>query len=298
MFKYIFLDTWVLSDYTKNHKWLLLSEFIHKNNYTILFDGIGATELYNPGWQQTNDGDRMYRAAKFLSQHPCHIIRPENVFRAEIQHYPSPLVELPVERSMDDFPLENKFPALLSVLSGDASLVEYGIDVKQWDIDYKSVKDKWEDDVTSIIESACKSGALLRNKQGKFIALEQSKENFLEMLDRRHLGSLTEKELQDLGTKIIELAIGSMKILSAIRFSSLCFWYAYIETDKNFPMKRKGSDIGDFTQMSLIPYCSIFTVDKTMSRLLKQVMKEAKCHTKVYNINEFDAVLKNWTYPN
>ena len=66
-------------------------------------------------------------------------------------------------------------------------------------------------------------------------------------------------------------------------FSSLCFWYAYIDTDRAFPLKKRGSDIGDFFQMSLIPYCSAFTVDDTMVRLLHRVMTDVNCECEICN---------------
>lgn len=291
---YIFLDNWVLSDYTKEEKRHLLSEFIHQNDYTVLINGLSAVELYNPGWQNATDADneRAYRAAKFLSEHPCLIIRPESVFKSEIENFPAKLEHLPIELNFDDLPYQHRLPALLSVLRGEDFLLEHGIDIRRWVTNCNSLKATWLEDAERIIEHVCSSGVLTRGKDGQFVDLEKSKEEFLLTLDRRHFGYFSSEERDALGEKIVELFMGGMKTLPAIRFSSLCFWYAYIYTDKSYIMKRQGSDIIDFSQMSLIPYCSAFTVDKTMYRLVRRIMTEVDYRCRVYNRRELDSVLK------
>lgn len=289
--KYIFLDNWVLSDYPQEDKQYLLSELIRAKNYTILINGLSAAELYNPGWQQAEDNDRTVRAARFLSQHSCAIVRPERIFKSEIESFPARLERLPVELSLDDLMSQHRMPALLSILRGGDFLIEHGIDIKRWAADYNSVKATWLKDVERIIESARNSGVLTRDKNGQFIDLEKSKEEFLVTLDRRHFGYFSPEERQGLGTKIVDLAMGATKSLPAIRFSSLCFWYAYVDTDKAYTMKRKGSDIGDFFQMSLIPYCSAFTIDTTMYRLAYRAMTEAHYECQICDRKELDAVL-------
>ena len=106
--KYLFLDNWVLADYTRLDTQPLLSELIRKNDYTILISGLTATELYNPGWQKAETTDRTIRAARFLSQHPCAIVRPERVFRSEMERFPTELRQLPVELTLDDLPSQHR----------------------------------------------------------------------------------------------------------------------------------------------------------------------------------------------
>lgn len=287
--KYIFLDNWVLSDYTKEDKQQLLSEFIRRNNYTVLINGLSATELYNPGWQQAKNTDRTNRAARFLSQHPCVVVRPEKVFKVEIESFPAIVEYLPTELSFDDLPSQHRMQALLSVLRGDDFLLDHGINIKQWVADYNKLKGTWLKDAKQIIEHACSTGVLTRDKNGRFIDLEKSKEEFLITLDRRHFSLLDSKEREALGTKIVDLFMGATRTLPAVRFSSLCFWYANIDTDRAFPLKKRGSDIGDFFQMSLIPYCSAFTVDGTMDRLLHRVMTDVKYKCEIINDKILDA---------
>lgn len=288
---YIFLDNWVLSDFTGEDWKDRLSKFIHRNNFTILINGLSATELYNPGWKQAGGSDRTSRVAKFLSQHPCAVVNPEKVFRAEFENYPEKLAYAPVELNLDDLPNTHKGHALLSVFRGDKFLLENGIDIKKWVEGYRNLKGTWLKDAGSIIEHACETGTLKRNDSGQFIDLAKSKDKFLNSLDMRLLSLFSAEEREALGTKIINLLLGGTEELPAVRFSSLCFWYAYMDTDKAYPMKRKGSDIGDFFQMSLVPYCSAFTADKTMYRLLARVMSEVRQECRIYNRDSLIKVL-------
>lgn len=76
---------------------------------------------------------------------------------------------------------------------------------------------------------------------------------------------------------------GATANFPAVRCSSLYFWYAYIEIDKSYTLKYRGSDIGDYYQMSLIPYCSAFTVDKTMRRLVNRVKGDVNFTCEILN---------------
>jgi hypothetical protein len=70
--KYLFLDTWTLSDYTSVEYVQRLANFIKSNGYTIIFNGIAMTELYNPGWANGGIEERGARAVRFLNdQHLC-----------------------------------------------------------------------------------------------------------------------------------------------------------------------------------------------------------------------------------
>lgn len=280
---YIFLDNWVLSDFTDEDWKDQLSQFIHRNNFTILINGLSATEIYNPGWKDAGESERTIRIANFLSQHPCVIVNPQNVFRAEFENYPEKLACAPVELSLDALASSHREPALLNIFRAEKMLLESGVDIRKWAEHYSILKSTWLKDAEAIIENACEKGTLKRNNRGEFIDLNASKEEFLNTLDRRIFSLFSSEEREALGTKIVDLFMGATKELPAVRFSSLCFWCAYIENDKSFQMKRNGSDIGDFYQMSLIPYCSVFTVDNTMNRLLGRVMSEVKSECRIYN---------------
>src|SRR5689334_7599744 len=96
MRNYLFLDNWVLSKYTQPERYALLSAFVRRNNYTILLNSLAFTELYNPGWDMAQGEERTARVVAFLIQHPCVIVDPQSVFRAEFLSYPEHVHDLPI----------------------------------------------------------------------------------------------------------------------------------------------------------------------------------------------------------
>lgn len=289
--KYLFLDNWALSDYTKGESRSKLSEFIRRNNYTILIDSLSFTELYNPGWKKAVGPDRTARAAELLGQHSCVIVDPQKVWRAEFEAFPAKLEQIPVELSLDDLP--NRALILLRFLRRDKLFLQQGKDVAQWAARYESVKSNWSQDVAHIIEHACKTGALARDARGKFVNLDYYKEAFLRTLDGRHLEhhfNLQERENLQVSMEDVKNGVGAQ--MPAVRASSLYFWHAYIATDRAFTMKRRGSDIGDYYQMSLMPYCSAFTIDTTMDRLVNRVLVDMGCQCQVLNRERLDSQIR------
>lgn len=281
---YIFLDNWVLSNYTLAERIHLLSAFLNRNRLTILFDSLSLVELYNP---KGRPGDRVSRAARFLEEHDCVIVDPEKVFRAELMQFPEPLRQLPVELDLKEI-APHKGTVLESILRRDAFFLRQRKDIAEWAAGYQELKDDWLSDVDRIIAHACAEGVLHRDRHGKLVDLESSKEKFLCYLDRRHFLHLSREENVALGANLIHLFLGETKQLPAIRLTSLCFWYAYIETDKAFPMKRNGSDIGDFYQISMLAYCAAFTADKTMCRLLSRLQDEIPHTCKILNRQDLE----------
>lgn len=198
-------------------------------------------------------------------------MNPEAVFRAELQSYPLPVSDLPVELDLDDVPAVHRGQALELLLRRDKLYLSQGKDIAEWASGYEASKANWLSTADWIINQACEAGTLQRQSHGRFRDLASAKEAFLASLDLRHLGSLDPAEREALGANIIHLVLGETSKLPAIRLSSLCFWYAYVDTDPSNLTKRSASDIGDFFHMSLIPYCHFFTVDKTMFQLLQRV---------------------------
>jgi hypothetical protein len=300
--KYLFLDNWVLSDYTKDEDMHLLSEFIQRNDYTILIDSLSLAELYNPDWRGSAGKDRTARAAELLGQHSCMIVDPQMVWRAELQAFPDKLEHVPVEFSLGDIPAHHRTPVLLMLLRRHEIFLQQGKDITQWAARYKTLKSDWPGDVERIIEHACKAGDLVRDRSGKFIDLQHHKEKFLRTLDGRHLephfeDDFTLEERKALRIRMQDVENGATAKMPAIRASSLYFWYAYIEPDKAYTMKRHGSDIGDYFQMSLIPYCSAFTVDTTMYRLANRVLNETSYHCELLDHKGLDARLNSLHTP-
>jgi hypothetical protein len=288
MRKYVFLDNWVLNNYTKVDWQLLLSDFIKKNNFTIIVNSLLFVEMYNPGWNETYDEDRTIRALRFLSEHNSIIINPEKVYAAEIEAYPNKLTELPIELNLEDLPEHLRVQTLLNFLRGDDLFIKQGKDIKQWAENYKKMKSEWLKNVAFIIEDACQKGFLIRDVHGNFIDLKQHKEEFLCSLDRRQF---TVEQIKTLGRLGIQLFMGDTVKLPSTRLSSLLFWHAYIEKDKAYTLKKSGSDVGDLYQISLIPYCSAFTVDKTMKRIVNRIIKETGYTCEIFDQSYLEARL-------
>lgn len=266
--RYIFLDNWVLSKYTDEEKSKRLGDFVRRNQLTILITSLMLTELFNP---RGRHGDRVTTATRFLAGERCVIVSPEAIFRAELQSYPEPLADIPLDLDLDDLVAAHRGPVLDGLLRRHEVFLFQGKDVGDWASKYADLKASWLQDIERIINRACDEGTLHRDSSGRLTDLESTKEEFLASLDRRHFGFLTSEERKALGANIIDLFMGRTSVLPAIRLNSLLFWYAYVDLDCTNLLKRKGSDIGDLLHMSMIPYCSFFTADSAMCRLLQRV---------------------------
>ena len=286
--RYIFLDNWVLSNYTHDARRGQLSAFLHRNDLTIAINSLSLTELYNPNGKP---GDRVSRATSFLAEHSCVIVNPANLFRAELQSYPDPLLGLPLELDLADLKSVHRAKALEFLLRRDDLYLRQGKDVAKWARNYETHKATWLSTVEKIIQDACEFGILRRDRLGRFVDLESTKEKFLLSLDRRHFESLNSAERRALGTRIVNLFLGDISTLPSIRLSSFCFWYAYVNTDQSNALKRKGSDIGDLVQLTMLPYCALFTVDNSMYRLLNRVRCDIDYSPRALNGSALDRLL-------
>lgn len=175
---------------------------------------------------------------------------------------------------MQTLPTEHRKQSLKLLLQGDPLFLNQGKDIRVWSQNYEKLKSKWLSDIDDIIEKASQGGILTRDKVGRFTQLETSKEKFLLTLDKRHFSLFNASEMEKLGTKIVDLFLSETSKLPAIRFTSLCFWYAYIQIDKTHLISRDPSDIGDFYQMGMIPYCNTFTTDSKMQWICSRILNE------------------------
>lgn len=230
-------------------------------------------ELYNPGWEAAPEMDRTVRAIDFLSKIPCVIVDPHKVCRAELHLYPYPLQALPIELDLQALSDTQRAQTLLRFMRRDILFLEQGKDIKVWCENYERIKNSWLQDAKSIIYHACGSGVLKQDKKGRFIDLKQSKEGFLLSLDLRHTDS-TEEKAEVLAKIIAQKSKGNWLDLIAIRMTSLCFWYTYVETDPSNMPPYKPSDIGDYYHIGLIPYCSAFTIDNSMLKLVQRFREQ------------------------
>jgi len=273
MDKYIFLDNWVLSHLSDDLFSSRLSAFIRYKKYTLLLTRELLTELYNPNWHEVGDRDRGFQTASFINNHPSVIVFPKKVFDTEYLHFPKGLNVIPIELDLKDIKEHLRQETLLRLLRRDTLFLEQGIDIEKWSQDLKETKSAWLNDARRIVEDALKNGTLQRDRKGNFITGDGEKEILLTSLDLRiydfpDIDSFLHKGLA------YKKRTGRVPHLRGTRVISLCHWYAYVEVDNANKLKQQGSDIVDYYHMGLIPYCSAFTVDTNMYRLLENVSKD------------------------
>ncbi len=273
MDKRIFLDNWVFSHLTDASFSSRLSAFITKRNYTILLTSTLLSELYSPKWQETGNRDRGLKAVSFISNHPSIIVDPKKVFDSEYVHFPKNLNIIPVELDLKSIKDDLRFETLLGFLRRDSLFLKQGKDIEKWSDDLKKIKSTWLEDVKRNIDEALQNGILEQNEKGEFIVGSIQKERALTSLDLRlpdnpDITSFLNK------ASMRKSKTGKLPRLLGTRIISLCHWYTFIEIDKTNQLKQQGSDIVDHYHLGLIPYCSAFTIDTNMSRLLEYIAKD------------------------
>lgn len=267
--RYAFLDTWVFSLLRDPGAEGRLTKLLRSGRYTVVLTSLSFTELFNPGWKTLSGSDRIATAARFLARLPCVIVNPRKVFEGELAADLSPLRKLPVELDLAQLSPETREPVLLALLQRSDVFRSQGHDVERWNDNYGLLKRTWLADVDRIIQSACDNGYLRRDPRGRFVGLEACKELFLLSLDLRLAES---SDIDHIVAAVIRRrASGQQLRLTSVRTTSLCFWYSYVDVDASSRTRRSGSDIGDFYQLSMLPYCRLFTTDSTMRRVLLRI---------------------------
>jgi hypothetical protein len=270
MKKYIFLDTWVFDLLRQPRIEAALVRLIKSEGFTVLITRLSMVELYNPGWQDAGDSERGAVAARFLARVPCIIADPGQVWEMEVAAHLTLLPELPQALDLADLAEDLREVALLGFLRRHDLYLQQGRDIHAWSLDYDTTKKGWLQDVEKIIEGACRQGYLKREKSGRFTELQSTnKEVFLFSLDGRHANPNDIDAI--LASALRRKQAGYETRLTAVRLSSLCFWYSYVDIDRSAQPKHQGSDIGDHMQISLLPYCSAFTTDRTMAKMLRRI---------------------------
>lgn len=289
MKEYIFIDNWVLDLLRIPSFQEALIQYINKKKYIVVITSFSFVELYNPGWESGGENDRTISAVNFYSKVPCIIVNPPKVWKDEIDNLLFSLDELPVALDLEAISPRLRAETLLRFLRADDLFLSQGKDIRIWANEYKTIKEKWLESVNEIIDFACNSGYLARNKKGEFVHLYETKELFLYSLDFRN--AKNEQVEKILVSHKEDKQKGNISKITAVRMTSLIFWYLYVDIDKTNKVKHQKSDIGDIFQLSLLPYCQAFTVDTSMYRILmriKEVSRPIYCNilTKSKLLNE------------
>lgn len=269
MARYIFIDNWVLGSLAESGFQDALVRYINDNGYVVALTTLSLTELYNPGWRDSTGTDRTVHAVNFFSQVPCVVVNPRLVWEAEVGNNLDPVTEPPVLLELESVDPSWRKEALVRLLRADDLYTSQGHDIRRWDENYKELKSAWLAEAERIIAEACTSGNLERNEKGKLVQLAAHKELFLFSLDFRHAPA--ERFSSILNHQVGKRQQGRPVALSSVRLSSLLFWYLYVDIDPANKVRHQGSDIGDVFHLSLLPYCAVFTADKSMHRLLERI---------------------------
>jgi hypothetical protein len=294
MNKYIFLDNWVFSHLPDASFSSRLSAFIRKRNYTILLTSTLLTELYNSKWQEVGDRDRGLKTVSFISNHASVIVDPKKVFNSEYLHFPKNLNIIPIELDLKAIKDELRFEALIGLLRRDPLFLNEGKAIEKWSNNLNEMKRTWLNDAKQIIDHALQNGMLKQNAKGDFIVDIASKEVALISLDLR-LPDNPDTDSFLRKASIRKSKTGKLPHLRGTRIVSSCYWYTFIEIDKANKLKQQGSDIVDHYHLGLIPYCSAFTVDTNMSRLLEFVAKDIDIsHCDLYTPRTLDETIARY----
>jgi len=268
MTRYLFLDNWVFDLLRKPRFEAGLVKLIKSEGFTVVITSLSMVELYNPGWQGAGESERGAVAARFLARVSCVIVNPWRVWEAEGGAHLAPLPELPFALDLADLPEKLREAALLGFLRRHDLFLQQGKDIQAWSLEHEEAKNAWLQDVETIIEGACREEYLKRDKRGRFTWSEITRELFLFSLDCRHVNR---SDVDAILTSVARRKQEGPTRLTAIRLSSLSFWYTYVDIDKGAQPKRAGSDLADHAQISLLPYCSAFTTDGTMAKMLRRI---------------------------
>lgn len=269
LIKFIFIDNWVLSSLQEPGFFDALKKYILDNNFTVLFSSLSLVELYNPGWQNSNGPERTQNAVKFYASVPCAVVDPLDVWKAEIKNRLDTIDQLPIRLDLRDLDDELREETLLRFLRADPLFLDQGKDIREWVKNYNEIKNTWLVHVEKIIDNALRDGYLERDSLGKLCKLNQYKDLFLYSLDMRH--ALSEEVDAILEYQVNKRRKQKVVKVSAIRMTSLIYWYLYVKIDPVNKVKVQNSDIGDLYHLSLLPYCKAFTADKSMCRLVRRI---------------------------
>lgn len=271
MHKYIFVDNWVYNLFDDFIFKQQLIDYINNNGLIVILSSFSFVELYNPGWLKYQKNDRTSKAVEFYSKVPCVIVDQKKIWKAELRNKLNKLHELPIELDISRIEPKLRSEVLLRFLHADELFLSQGKDIRQWAIEYKRIKYSWFNACENIITNAVTTGCLYRDNNGNFINTKETKEIFLYSLDFR---TSTKNEVDEILAEHLKLRKKGKSLgLTSIRMSSLLFWYLYIAIDQSSRIKQQVSDVGDFYNLSLLPYCSFFTVDSSMLCLLSRFNK-------------------------
>jgi len=288
---YLFLDTFILVNFTKND--------IQENDLTIIISGLSFVELYNPNFdKKPNEKDRTQRVSKLLSVVKFVISDYELIWDKEVKAYPNKLKSLPIKLNSKNIFKNNIEQVILKLFRNECMNYGVNIDISKWAREYDIGKKAWDKDGNNIINNAVKNGTLKKNNNDKIIINDNVKKEFVQSLDLRFCDQFIEiKKCLDTNRNLKTQDREYVRKLSLIfnnhdtykmegtHLTSLAFWYEYIKQQKRI----LGSDLGDFAHITFIPYCKYAVLDNSRYNMFQQIQKQENLYKdiKVHNSKEF-----------
>jgi hypothetical protein len=286
--RYIFLDTFVLEQLTRNY-YSQLEQYLTQNKLHIIISSLQLMEYYSPIIQQ---GDRTNRAIQLLASHPFVIVNQEDIFSKEEEAYPSILTALPYRLEsvevMRHLTMEERNKLLFQMLHEGIPGTDF--DLKRWANNHKESKLDWPKCAEAIIQNAEVKGSL------------KPKNRFLQSLDLRFCSRIREviERLDDPSKHDAQFKryfekLAGMRArmdtwrMRGIHLSSLIFWYDYVVAKK----KIKVSDEGDLFHSMIFPYCSIVITDNSKVDCIEKIQKKENRYKEVQflKIKDFITIL-------
>lgn len=260
--KTLLLDTFVLIEIAKNPDWSQdVCKFITQNDYTIVIGTMNLIELYK--WEKYWGG-----VASFISSVKFVVAEnPEQITNAEVENYPNEVV-LPIAFNPSDYQFlsETLREAIEMNLKGKIAAFE-----KNYRNEYKSIWQPMRDNRKTYPPDNGKNYSSVEIE----VFLQT---NVLQWLYTTKYKNFLERNISK--SQAIDI-----KLFKSIYLTLLGLFVEYYINKKD----GKPSDVGDFYQMSLLPYVSVAVLDKERHNLIQWINQEGLFPNKLctYNLADF-----------
>lgn len=244
--KTIFLDSFTLIRLGEDPEFsLIIKKFIVSDQYTLVIGVMNLIEIYKwrKYWVQISD---------FISSVDfCISQNPDQIADTEVQNYPIK-ISLPTEFCSSDY------------LYSKAELknaIEINL-VKKISLFEENYRNQYKSILNAILNNRTNFPPENNGKYSSFDRWLFLQTNVIKWLNPKHKLFLEKQGSQSNGLKI--------ECFKSILIQILAIFLEYYIGKKD----GKPSDIGDFFQLSIVPYVDLAVVDKERNRLIQKINKQ------------------------
>ncbi|MCD4829613.1 MAG: hypothetical protein K8R90_09335 [Candidatus Cloacimonetes bacterium] len=278
MADYIFLDTSVLLHFTNDpSNSEKLSRFIHNNDLSIMLNEYSFIELYNPN-KGHSKSDRVDRICQFLSKHPLYIIETEKLWKMAIIMLPSQSYELPTLFPFPQSSPEEKRRILIGFLRAENWWLKRHPDLDIRGLNKRYRRPRKRTFMEFILTEYTEFIKGCEDKPIEEILITDCISIAKQAFDAAPIPNFLSALLY-----IKQLSDSDLLQALPLHCIALANWYAYGEKDKGYTHKIQESDCADVIHLSLLPFCKVFTIDKTMARIAVKVANKLGLSAQVLN---------------